>query len=67
MIVVVTLLPTVRDAAVDRPSEESAVDCIAEDGAHCRVPLLETWAVRFEAMAPARRFQLRKAAASHVQ
>jgi len=60
MIVVGTLPPALRDAAVDGPLKEFEVGYVAEDGAQRRVPLVDAWAVRFEAVAPARRFNLRK-------
>lgn len=36
------------------------VEFVTEDGRRCRVGLGDAWAVRFEAMAPARRFMVRK-------
>jgi hypothetical protein len=48
MIVVVTLLPVARDAAVDGPLEEFAFGNVDEDGMQCRVPLVDAGAVRFD-------------------
>jgi hypothetical protein len=56
---VVRLLPAAWDVAVDGPLDEFEVG-YAEDGTRRRVPLGDAWAVRFEAMAPARRFNVRK-------
>jgi hypothetical protein len=54
------MLPAVRDAGTELLVDGFAVGFVAEDGTPGWVPLMDAWAVRFEAMAPARRFNLRK-------
>ncbi len=44
--------------------DDLQVGYVAEDGTWHRVSLVDAWAVRFEAMAPARRFPSRKGAAA---
>jgi len=55
-----TTLPTMRNTAPSLSADEFEVGYIAEDGTRHRVPLTGAAAVRFEAMAPARRFNARK-------
>jgi hypothetical protein len=53
-------LPAVRDAASGSSVDAFEFGYVAEDGTQHRLPLADVWAVRFEAMAPARRFTSRK-------
>ncbi|MDW5324464.1 TnsA-like heteromeric transposase endonuclease subunit [Plantactinospora sp. KLBMP9567] len=55
-----TTLPAVRDVAFGWSLDEFVVGYVTEDGTRRRVSLAEAWAVRFEAVAPARRFTARK-------
>jgi TnsA-like endonuclease N terminal len=56
---VTTAFSVVCDVA-DAELDGFLVGYVAEDGTQCRVPMADAWAVRFEAMAPARRFNVRK-------
>jgi hypothetical protein len=56
----VTTLPAVQDAGADLSVDGFVVGYVAEDGTPRRVPLMDATAVRFEVMAPARRFNSRK-------
>jgi hypothetical protein len=56
----VMTLPAVRDTAADGRLDGFEVGYVAEDGTQHRLPLTDVWAVRFEVMAPVRRFASRK-------
>jgi hypothetical protein len=56
----VMTLPAVRDTAADGLLDGFEVGYVAEDGTQHRLPLADVWAVRFEVMAPVRRFAARK-------
>jgi hypothetical protein len=56
----VTVALGVVDDVADAGLEAFRVGYVAEDGTQRRVGLADAWAVRFEAMAPARRFMARK-------
>lgn len=49
-----------RPAMLPSSLDDFEVDYVAEGGVRRRVPLADAWAVRFEAAAPARRFNVRK-------
>jgi hypothetical protein len=49
-----------RPAVSPLSASDFEVDYVAEDGTQHRVLLADAWSVRFEAVAPARRFNLRK-------
>src|SRR5512143_1370752 len=56
----VMTLPAVRGTAADGLLDGFEVGYVAEDGTQRRLPLADVLAVRFEAMAPVRRFAARK-------
>jgi hypothetical protein len=56
----VTAALSVVDGVAGAGPEGFRVGYVAEDGMQCRVGLADAWAVRFEAMGPARRFTARK-------
>jgi hypothetical protein len=56
----VTMLPAALDVVADGSMDGLEVGYVGEDGTQHRLPLADRWAVRFEAMAPVRRFASRK-------
>src|SRR5262245_9826154 len=59
MLGVTATLGLVRDVA-DAELDGFRLAYVAEDGSQHRLPLADAWAVRFEAVAPARRYRARK-------
>jgi hypothetical protein len=56
----VMTLPAAQDAVSGLSVDAFEVGYVAESGVWHRLPLTDVWAVRFEAMAPVRRFMSRK-------
>jgi hypothetical protein len=56
----VTMLPAVLDVAAEGSMDDFQIGYVAEDDTWHRVPLVDAWAVRFDAMVPARRFTARR-------
>ncbi|WP_426514668.1 TnsA-like heteromeric transposase endonuclease subunit [Dactylosporangium sp. McL0621] len=54
------MLPGVQDVVGEGSVDGFEVGYVGGDGTQYRLPLADVWAVRFEAMAPVRRFMPRK-------